>query len=99
MVELHNGVAAVRFDAISHTPEPLKVTVIVCTELAGEAHTAVLHRSSTGHGEPKSTLCTPRQPMIFVVAHNAIGAALQVGQRRQHKAIVDGGAVVQAQWR
>ena len=98
-MKLHNSMASVCFDAVSHALEPLKVTVVVCTELAGEAHTAVLHRSSTGHGEPKSTLCTPRQPMIFVVAHNAIGAALQVGQRRQHKAIVDGGAVVQAQWR
>ena len=89
-MELHNGVATVCFNPASHSLKALEVAIVVRTQLTREANTAVLHRRGAGHGEPEPALCTTGQPMILIVAHNAVVTALQVGQCCQHKAIAEG---------
>jgi hypothetical protein len=89
-MQLHRGMAALGFDATGHALEAFEVQVIVCAQLTREANTPMLHRCGAGHSESKSPLSATRQPVIFIVTHDTVRAALQVGKRGQHETIFNG---------
>ena len=55
--------------------------VIVDAELARETHALFLHGGGAGHGEAETPDGAHGEPAIFVIAQDAIGMALQIGER------------------
>ena len=90
MVQLHNRMGAFRVQGCRQPREAGQVLVIKNAELAGKALSLRLHMCRAGHGQAKATLGPQGQPAELVTAEHAVSMALEVGEGRQHEAILQG---------
>ncbi len=52
-----------------------------------------------GHGQAKAAFRPLGQPAKLVIAQHTVGMALEIGQRRQHEAVLHGGAAREGEGR
>jgi len=64
-------------------------------ELTGKSLANCLDMGGTGQGHRKPARGAHRQPPVFVVRQAPIRMTLLIGQRRQNKAILQGGSTRQ----
>ena len=86
-----------RLDARRETCGPFEVLVAEHADLAREALARLLHMRSGGDHERETAGRTHRDPAIFVIGKGAVGMTLQVCERRQHEAVIHGGAARERQ--
>ena len=88
MMQLHVCDAACGLDARCEPRQSGQVRVRPAAELAGKALSLRLDVRRAGQRGAETALRAQREPVVFVVGERAVGLALQVGERRQHEAIL-----------
>ena len=88
VMQLNDCERIVLLDAFGQSSKTWNMHVVETTQLARETLTHCLHMRRTCHRETKATLCTHRQPAIFLVRENTISSTLRVRQRRQHETVL-----------
>jgi hypothetical protein len=92
VMQLHVGDAARGLDARCEPRQSGQVRVRPAAELAGKALSLCLDVRCASHGGAETALRAQRERMVFVVGERTVDVALQVGERRQHEAILQTGA-------
>ena len=92
MMQLHVCDAARGLDARCEPRQTGQVRVRPAAELAGKALSLRLHVRCAGQRGAEAALRAQREPVVFVVRERPVDVALQVGERRQHEAVLQAGA-------
>ena len=87
MVELHDCKAPGRPNLVCHGCKRRDVIIPANPQLSRKRSTNLLHVCSCGHRHSESTVCSHRQPLVFVRAQRAVIVALLIRQRGEHEAI------------
>ena len=97
VVELRDSQRAMLADGAGETRQPRHVLLVMEAKLTGEAKAALLHRGGAGVDQAKAPGRAHGEPGELVLAQDAIGMRLQIGQRRQYETVLQYGARLQRQ--
>ena len=96
-MQLHDGDALLCLDRTRQAPQSRDMIVRPDAQLPGESFSDRLHVRGTGHRQAEAALRAHGEPAEFLFGQAAVFMALPVCQGSQHKAVLHGRPVAEAQ--
>jgi hypothetical protein len=90
-MQLDHGMAPCPTNLVGQTRETIEVNIVVCPKLPWKAKASARDGRRARHGQSEPAACTHGEPFKLVIAQPAVRKTLQIGERRQHKAIFQRG--------